>query len=250
MAKTLSLLELFDAYPSSDLLGCGPPLRDESPPEYEARVEQEGGDTLYLFLVRELTDADERLDVDTVADRVRRAIDDLQAVLDAVESRPKVDKGRARLTVEVDYDAEITDPESLATATDKLMKTACSTPGILDDYGNPIFGTFLVAGPSYSLNIGGPELRRQLELLQNLQGAARAQMPYWLSAGETESLEGLVNLTDEIADQAHDCHGIDCLPKNGNTTRQDESHHPFTRSTRERPYTTTIIGEQQYEYHT
>jgi len=129
-----------------------------------------------------------------------------------------VDKGRARLTVEVDYDAEITDPESLATAADKLMKTACSTPGILNEYGNPTFGEFFVPGTSYSLNIGGPEFRQQRELLQNLQGAARAQMPYWLSDGEAESLEGLINLTDEIADQAHDCHGRDCLLEDRNAS--------------------------------
>jgi len=161
MAKTLSLRELFDAYPSSDLLACGPPTQDESPSDYEARVEQQGGDTLYLFLVRELTDADQLLDIDTAAERVRRAICDLQAVHEAIEPRPEVDKGRTLLTFEVVYNAEVADPESLAAAADQLMKTACSTPGILDDYGSPTFGEFFVAGPPYSLNIGGPEFRKQ-----------------------------------------------------------------------------------------
>ena len=163
MAKTLSLRELFDAYPSSDLLACGPPARNESPSDYEARVEQEGGDTLYLFLVRELTDADELLDVDTASGRVRRAMRDLQTVIEAVECGRRKD-------------------------------------------ANTVEGQ-----PTYSLNIGGPEFRQQRELLQRLRVSAEAEMPYWAAAGEAESLEGLINLTDAIADQAHDNHGVDCL---------------------------------------
>ena len=40
------------------------------------------------------------------------------------------------LTVEVDYDPTITDPERLASALDILLETALSTPGILEDHGN------------------------------------------------------------------------------------------------------------------
>ena len=168
MAKTLGLRELFDAYPSSDLLACGPPARDESPSDYEARVEQAGGDTLYLFLVRELTDADQLLDIDTAGVRVRCAMRDLQAVREAIEGKRAKDPNAAE------------------------------------------------EQPMYSLNIGGPEFRKQRELLQRLQGSAEAEMPYWAAPGEAEWLEVLINLTDAIADQAHDRHGVDCL-LNGNS---------------------------------
>ncbi len=47
-----------------------------------------------------------------------------------------------RLSLQVTYDSEVTDLESLASAADTLMETVCSTPGILDDYGNPEFGCF------------------------------------------------------------------------------------------------------------
>ena len=50
------------------------------------------------------------------------------------------------LTVKVTYDPKITDPESLASALDTLMETALSTPAILDEYGNPQVGEFLVPG--------------------------------------------------------------------------------------------------------
>ncbi len=50
---------------------------------------------------------------------------------------------KAKFTVEVEYDTEVTDPESLASALDTLMQTATSTPGILEDYGNPSIGDFL-----------------------------------------------------------------------------------------------------------
>lgn len=52
---------------------------------------------------------------------------------------------KTRLTLVVEYDAELTDPEALAGALDRLLETALSTPGILDEYGNPKFGEFFVA---------------------------------------------------------------------------------------------------------
>lgn len=39
------------------------------------------------------------------------------------------------MTVEVTYNPDMTDPESLAGALDSLIETALSTPGIMDDYG-------------------------------------------------------------------------------------------------------------------
>lgn len=47
-----------------------------------------------------------------------------------------------RLILDVTYDESITDPDSLAEAFDKLLETARSTPGILDEYGNPEVGEF------------------------------------------------------------------------------------------------------------
>jgi len=51
------------------------------------------------------------------------------------------------LQIDVRFDPEITDLESLATAADNLLSTALSTPGILDEYGNPEFGEFLPEPP-------------------------------------------------------------------------------------------------------
>ena len=52
---------------------------------------------------------------------------------------------KTHLTLEIEYDASLTDPDSLAMAMNGLLETACSTPGILDDCGNPTLGHFLVA---------------------------------------------------------------------------------------------------------
>jgi len=38
---------------------------------------------------------------------------------------------KARMTLDVEYDPSMTDPEGLATALDRLLKTALSTPDIL-----------------------------------------------------------------------------------------------------------------------
>jgi hypothetical protein len=63
----------------------------------------------------------------------------------------------------------------------------------------------------YALNLDGPLFRSQRELLQCLFDTARRQEPILLGTEETELLEGVLNLTDNLADQAADRYGIDCL---------------------------------------
>jgi len=46
------------------------------------------------------------------------------------------------LELVVEYDDGATDPEALASALDRLVETAVSTPGILSEYGNPRLGAF------------------------------------------------------------------------------------------------------------
>ena len=64
---------------------------------------------------------------------------------------------------------------------------------------------------SYHLAIDGPAFRSQRKLLLKLQGLAAGRIPNVPDPGDRELLEGLIELTDELADQAHDNHGIDCL---------------------------------------
>ena len=59
------------------------------------------------------------------------------------DTRPPNTTATCRLYLDVQYDPEITEPDSLAVAFDRLLETALSTPGILDDYGNPQTGEFL-----------------------------------------------------------------------------------------------------------
>jgi hypothetical protein len=54
------------------------------------------------------------------------------------------------LTVEVTYNRRFTDPEGLAVALDRLLETALSTTGILEEYGTPNFGEFFVASSDTS----------------------------------------------------------------------------------------------------
>ena len=49
-------------------------------------------------------------------------------------------KKRCYMLIPVEYDHRHADPDGLAVAIDKLLETATSTPGILDDYGNPKIG--------------------------------------------------------------------------------------------------------------
>jgi hypothetical protein len=59
----------------------------------------------------------------------------------------------ATLYLEVTYDPELTDAESLAKAMDILMETALSTPDLLDDYGNPGVGPFYATGRKSSRHV-------------------------------------------------------------------------------------------------
>jgi hypothetical protein len=63
----------------------------------------------------------------------------------------------------------------------------------------------------YVFHIDGPLFRRQRELLMRLAAVVRGKQAYKPKSGDGDLLEGLLSLTDEIADQAHDRHGIDCL---------------------------------------
>jgi hypothetical protein len=44
------------------------------------------------------------------------------------------------LTIEVGFDPDVTDVDAVGVAVDNLLETAMSTPGILDEYGNPDIG--------------------------------------------------------------------------------------------------------------
>jgi hypothetical protein len=50
----------------------------------------------------------------------------------------------AKLCLEISFDAAVTDAEQIADALGTLMTNALSTPGILDEQGNPHIGTFEV----------------------------------------------------------------------------------------------------------
>jgi len=131
-----------------------------------------------------------------------------------------VKKAKTRLFLEIDYDPGVTDPEGLASAMDRLLETSLSIPGVLDEYGSPRFGEFLVLTGSqdvgrirrksvtkpvrvrpqtYRLTIDGPLFRSQRQMLLQLAARVPQGLAYTPSPGDAELLEGLVQLTDEIA---------------------------------------------------
>ncbi|NLX98375.1 MAG: hypothetical protein GXY83_19630 [Rhodopirellula sp.] len=119
--------------------------------------------------------------------------------------------------IDVRYDPDVTHPDGLAAALDRLLETALSTPGILDDHGNPRVGECIPISrlirrnqhpeqcKLYALHLDGAALRKQRNLLSELQRRVIGNAP------DVETLDGLSSLLDELADQAHDRHGIDGL---------------------------------------
>ena len=63
----------------------------------------------------------------------------------------------------------------------------------------------------YALNLDGGVFRGQRELLLKIADLARRKQSYQPAPGDEGLLEGLIELTDALADQAHDRHGIECL---------------------------------------
>ena len=109
---------------------------------------------------------------------------------------------KTTLTLDIEYDPDVTDPEGLATAMDRLMETARSIPKILDEYGNPKVGEFFVAtrlGPS-QFHIDPELLRRQLALLAQITDNAHHKAPYVPGPEDEDLLEGLLSLTEAVSD--------------------------------------------------
>jgi hypothetical protein len=67
-----------------------------------------------------------------------------------------------------------------------------------------VAGCHASPGRVYSLRIDGPLLRKQRQALFDVIHLKLVEETY-------EALDGLLDLLDEIADQAHDQYGIDCL---------------------------------------
>lgn len=63
----------------------------------------------------------------------------------------------------------------------------------------------------YQLQLDGPLFRRQRELLLRVYEAVRKKRPFTPQNDDEVILDGLLGMTDAIADQAHDNHGIQCL---------------------------------------
>lgn len=88
----------------------------------------------------------------------------------------------------------------------ELMEAALPEYQVKDDQIRP-----------YALRIDGPQFRAQRQLLLKLIPCVKRQTPLVSDPDHENLLDGLINLTDEIADQAHDNYGVDCLidEKNG-----------------------------------
>jgi len=106
---------------------------------------------------------------------------------------------KTTLTVELEYDSAKTDPEGLASAMDRLLKTALSTPDILEEYGNPKVGEYFVASkttappkPRIVLSISGGVLQ---EVFAS-DPTTEAVLVDWDAEGAAPSDRGIVEVPD------------------------------------------------------
>jgi hypothetical protein len=91
---------------------------------------------------------------------------------------------KTTLTLDVQYDPGVTDPESLASALDTLLKTALSTPGVLEDYGDPVVGEFLAPRAYVAYVI--PEMRNGEPSIDRFQSDATITLQRLVTYYEVE----------------------------------------------------------------
>ena len=109
---------------------------------------------------------------------------------------------KTTLIVEVEYNPRETDPEGLACAMDRLLETVLSTPGIMDEYGNPAIREFFVAketvatpAPKVVLNMGGGLVQ---EVFAS-DPAITVALVDWDTEGCDPSDNGIVEIPDGAA---------------------------------------------------
>ena len=61
----------------------------------------------------------------------------------------------------------------------------------------------------YEYELDGPLFRRQREWLWRVSAEIRRHGRYSPQPGDLDLIAGLINMTDALADQAHDRYGID-----------------------------------------
>jgi hypothetical protein len=104
---------------------------------------------------------------------------------------------KTTLTVEIEYNPTMTDPEGLACAMDRLLEMALSIPDIMEEYGNPTVNEFFVAkeaipAPKVVLNLSGG-------VLQDVFGshpATTVVLVDWDVEGCSPSDDGIVEVPD------------------------------------------------------
>ena len=108
---------------------------------------------------------------------------------------------KTTLTVDIEYDPKVTDPDILASAMDRLITTALSTPGILDEYENPSVGSFFVVqerGVEHFVlcDLDGRKLATTNVYAKPAEAAADANelndvilVPIWLPSADDEQSE-------------------------------------------------------------
>lgn len=106
----------------------------------------------------------------------------------------------ATFEVTVRYNPKKTDPESLATALDRLMETATSIPGVLDDYGDPKVGVFFVLGATNKLDC--------IVRLQDDSDLSKPRLPFRISTeGYGVAVQALSDHNEPLAESLLDYHG-------------------------------------------
>ena len=88
---------------------------------------------------------------------------------------------------------------------------------------------------TYRLHLDGRLFRKQRELLMKIANLARQKRSYVPMPGNESLLEGLLELTDAIADQAHDRHGIACLLEKDTEAGDYHTTDPAIQGTRSWP---------------
>jgi hypothetical protein len=129
-------------------------IEDQEEQLYEVEViETVANRMLYIIAARSIKEARDMAEIGETEQenllRVEGVVGrELQGEPTLLENEPtgpaKPARATGTLCIDVTYDPKVTDLESVATGIDILLETAQSTPGILEDYGNPGIGNIYI----------------------------------------------------------------------------------------------------------
>jgi hypothetical protein len=151
----------------------------------------------------------------TADDKVRQELWGDNAILSTAPKRTNT----VTCHVDVTYNPDVTGPEAVIEMLGQSLAAITKGSNACDALGDVTTGPLTIvepwANPPYYLNLDGPLLKTQRQWLLNMRRNMEDHGGFGgkidIAVDDLDMLDGLIELTDALADQAHDRYGLDTI---------------------------------------